>query len=334
MVHRVSIIIIGRNEERGIARCIEAAIAAAGEIGGAEVIFVDSYSTDRTVSIVEGYGVKTLKLGRRLRRTPSAGRFWGSKHASGEFVLFLDADTIIDPGFLAKAIKYFDNDKKLAGVNGHIRDLNETGEPVAGIEVRVKQITSVKWLRGPSCFYRREALTQAGTFDPDLATEEEAELGLRLLSSGWKLAVIPDEMACHTRCYHPDSISSMLATFRRDIASRRLGEVTRTAYYAFRAGNGMAFCWLRLKTTIVFLFWVLALVFAATVPPSPFPLVLAATVVVLGAMAILIKKRSLYQAVLFFPAKLLNIVDLLAGVNKMRTFSRRKNWPAKPLAHS
>ena len=51
---KLSIVIIGRNEERGIAKCVEAAQAASGEIGGAEMIFVDSHSTDRTAEIVRG----------------------------------------------------------------------------------------------------------------------------------------------------------------------------------------------------------------------------------------------------------------------------------------
>ncbi len=48
MKGELSIVIIGRNEEQGIAKCIAAAQTAASEIGGAEIIFVDSASTDMT----------------------------------------------------------------------------------------------------------------------------------------------------------------------------------------------------------------------------------------------------------------------------------------------
>ncbi len=67
---------------------------------------------------------------------------------------------------------------KLRGVNGRIDDLNENGERLDGVEDRYDDIADVKWLRGPCCFYRRRALMECGSFDPQLAMEEEAELGL------------------------------------------------------------------------------------------------------------------------------------------------------------
>lgn len=172
MNYRVSIVIIGRNEEQAIGKCLNAALSAAEQIGGAEVLFVDSASTDATVSVAQSYGVRILSLKPDWKLTPSAGRFVGSHYAQGEFVLFLDADTLVYRDFLSDAIEHFENNPDVGGINGNIDDLNEKGELLPDIEERYDAAANVKWLRGPCCFYRREALRKVGSFNPYVAVEE------------------------------------------------------------------------------------------------------------------------------------------------------------------
>ena len=317
MNQRVSIDIIGRNEERGIGECVEAALAAAEQIGGAETIFVDSASTDCTVSIVQSYKVRVLSLKPDWQLCPSAGRFVGSHYAAGDFVLFIDADTLVYRDFLPGALEHFRQNPEVAGINGRIDDLNENGELLSDVEERYDRVADTKWLRGPCCFYRRSALLKVGSFNPHLAMEEEAELGLRLVKNGWKLQLIPVPMGCHTRCYHGQTLKSVVSTFKRDVVTKRLGEVTKTIAYAFKEGNGLVFCWLRLKTTIVFLGWLLLLLASLLLPEFLYPKAIFSLLAVLGFLAIFGKKRSLKQALLFIPAKLLNFIDVLAGFNKI-----------------
>ncbi len=318
MGNQLSIVIIGRNEESSIRHCAKAALAAAEKIGGAELIYVDSHSTDNTVAIMESYGFKVVSLSPGLRMTPSAGRYVGSRTARGEFVLFLDADTLIYPDFLDVALGEFESDRCLGGCNGRIDDFTETGERVLGVEEPCNGDTTVKWLRGPCCLYRRKALIEARSFDPELAMEEEAELGLRIIKQGWQLKKIAVPMAKHTRCYHGDSMTSIIATFIRDKRAKRLGEIAKTISHAFLAGNGFSFCWLRLKTTILFLVW-LSMVAAALLLPSEYhPWKLATVLTISGGVAIYAKKRSLYQTLIFLPSKILNLIDILLGIHKIR----------------
>jgi hypothetical protein len=318
MKHSVSIVIIGRNEERGIAKCIEAAKLAAAQIGGAELLFVDSASTDETVAIVKSLGVCVISLDPSLKLSPSAGRYAGSLRANGEFILFIDADTHVYTDFLPTALARLKTDPKLAGLNGRIDDLNEKGEMVEGFETRADGPVRVKWLRGPCCLFRRDALLSVGSFNPHLAVEEEAELGLRLCSAGWALELIPVPMGCHTRCFHHRSLTSVVEAFKRDIAVGRIGEITRTAAYAFGSGNGLEFCWLRLKTTIAFSAWLFLGAGCLFVPSGlrPAALFAVASAMILGL--VLVRKRSVGQTLLFFPAKFLCLLDVLAGVGKLR----------------
>lgn len=314
MTNQLSIVIIGRNEAARIGECVEAARRAADQIGGAEILFVDSHSTDDTVDIVKTLGARVMALDASLRLAPSAGRFWGSKNVNGKYILFLDADTRVDRDFLPAAIARLEADDSCAGVNGYIDDLNEAGEKLLYIEERSAEVADVKWLRGPACLYRREAIMQVGSFNPELASEEEAELGLRLVKAGWKLEIIPVFMAVHTRCYHPHNIESVISTFRRDIRSKRLGETTRTIACSFMAGNGLAFCWLRLKTTILFVAWGMLLCSLSLLPQQFYPRAAVATAFVAGLLMIYRKKRNLSETLLFVPSKLISLVDIGVGI--------------------
>lgn len=327
MKNKVSIVIIGRNEERGIGRCLEAAQAAAEQIGGAEIIFVDSASTDNTVSIVQSYGVRVLQMKPEWKLSPSAGRFVGSHYAQGEFILFIDADTLVYKDFLPAAIEHFENNPKLSGVNGFIDDLDENGKLVADFEERYEGVTDIQWLRGPCCFYRKKALSEVGSFNPHLAVEEEAELGLRLIKKGWKLQIISIPMACHTRCFHMQTFQSLFAIVKRDIVTGRLGAFTNTTAYAFKEGNGLAFCWLRMKTMIVFLVWLLLSPLCLILPEFFNPKVVFPLSFALGLLFIYRKKRSIYQTALFITNKAISFFDILAGLHKINL----KDQNAYPL---
>lgn len=313
----LTIVVIGRNEESAITSCLHAALAAADEVGGAELIYVDSHSTDRTVEIVRGLGVQVEMLDNGLRRCPSAGRYAGTLAAKGEYILFLDADTHIYTGFLPEAIRILENDPRLAGLNGWIDDIDENGERVTEIDERFESFREVKWLRGPSCLYRRTALLEVGSFDPQLAMEEEAELGLRLTNSDRRLAVIPVTMSCHTRCFHPNSLATTLSTFKRDLKAKRLGEVTRTIAHSFRNGYGLEFIWLRLETTVVFSAWLFTMVVACLLPFGYYSFAIPAIVFAAGAFSMILKKKGPSQALTFAFAKLINIIDVLIGIHHL-----------------
>lgn len=313
MSNDLSIVIIGRNEESGLAACISAANIAAEEIGGAEIIYVDSASTDSSVEIAAGMGCRVLSMRPEWKLCPSAGRYIGSRYAKGAFILFLDADTHIYTGFLGPAIDHLRANDKLAGVNGRIDDLDENGDKLDDVEERFDTVAETRWLRGPACLYRRAALNAVDSFNPHLAMEEEAELGLRLLRTGWKLHLIPVPMACHTRCYHCQTLTSVVTTFRRDIATGRLGEITRTIAAAALHRNLLAFCWLRLKTTILLVAWLALMIMSLLVLGG----VVTIAILLAGLAAVYVKKRSLSQTFVFIANKLAVVADVLAGIPKV-----------------
>ncbi|MCK4492072.1 MAG: glycosyltransferase family 2 protein, partial [Candidatus Altiarchaeales archaeon] len=114
----VSFVIIARNEEKNIGRCIKSVLDAAEDIDF-EVIVVDSASIDRTREIAGRYPAKIVELSGNNRPTASAGRYVGSLYAKGKYIFFVDGDMILDPGFLPHAIKYLSKNSNVA-VSGWI----------------------------------------------------------------------------------------------------------------------------------------------------------------------------------------------------------------------
>lgn len=73
-----------------------------------EIIVADAHSTDHTREIAKSFGATVIDGG-----MPSVGRNLGAKYATGDSILFLDADVELrDPTFLEKSVKEF-NDRCL-----------------------------------------------------------------------------------------------------------------------------------------------------------------------------------------------------------------------------
>lgn len=304
----VSVVVIGKNEESVIGRCLRSILAAAEEVGGAEVVMVDSASTDRTVEIALSLGVRVLSLKPEWELSPSAGRYIGFHHTRGEFILFVDADTVVERDFLRHALPYFAQ-PEVAGISGYLDDLDEQGQPIPYIGRRSAEVYELTFLRGPCSLYRRSALEQVGTFNPYLIVEEEEELALRLRKHGLRLLHIPHPMGCHLR-----GTISHAHLFRFWKLGRLLGP-GRALRYAARAGNGLQFCIDRCKQTAFFtllaLFFVLGLGLLATDHMAS--AIASLTMFAAGMGLVGIKRRSLTGPLSFAAFHLSIIFGLIVG---------------------
>lgn len=133
----LSAIVLTHNDEKLIARCLESLSWCD------EIILVDDYSTDQTLSLVQKTGAKVYR--RRLNNDFAAQRNFALKQAQGEWVLFVDSDEVVGPP-LAKEIQLVistPKDKRIL-VNGYFirrRDF------LWGRELRYGETGQVKLLR-------------------------------------------------------------------------------------------------------------------------------------------------------------------------------------------
>jgi glycosyltransferase involved in cell wall biosynthesis len=88
---RVSLCMIVRNEEEMLEACLESAREAVSEM-----IIVDTGSTDRTVEIAESFGARIVHFA--WTGSFSEARNVGIDAATGNWILWLDADEQLEPG--------------------------------------------------------------------------------------------------------------------------------------------------------------------------------------------------------------------------------------------
>lgn len=102
---KVSIIVPARNEEACLGACLESLAAQTGT--ATEIIVVDDSSTDRTRAIAESFPSVNV-ISAPLPPPGFSGKCnacqAGADCASGDWLLFTDADTVHLPGSLARAL--------------------------------------------------------------------------------------------------------------------------------------------------------------------------------------------------------------------------------------
>jgi glycosyltransferase involved in cell wall biosynthesis len=189
----LSIVIIARNEESTLGRNLDVLVKEIRDLD-AEILLVDSASTDRTIAIARTFPVRIVHLEQSPMLSPSAGRYIGTLLSKGNFVFFLDGDMILMPGWLKRGLDEM-RDSTLAGVAGRIYFIYP-GEAPSQNHPDDFPLGEIKGI-GLSAIYRKSALGQCGTFNPYSKGEEEIELGYRLLRGGYRLKRIATPMAYH-----------------------------------------------------------------------------------------------------------------------------------------
>ena len=110
---RVSIVIPARNEERNLQEALTSILEQ--DYGDFEVIAVDDRSTDRTGAILDGMAGDGPRLRVvHLTELPPGwlgknfALHWGAQQATGDLLLFTDADVIMRPSALRRAVGYME----------------------------------------------------------------------------------------------------------------------------------------------------------------------------------------------------------------------------------
>ena len=117
--YRISVVIPTYNEEANIK---ETLISVKNQRCSVpyEIIVVDGYSSDKTVSIAKNYAKTYI--------SPKKGKAnqlnYIVPETSGDLLVFLDADTIIQPNFLQKIYKIFQRHKNLFACSARVKYYN------------------------------------------------------------------------------------------------------------------------------------------------------------------------------------------------------------------
>ena len=203
----LSIVIIGRNESRwlpGLFRSLPGG-------PGIEWIYVDSLSSDNSVEIAISCGASAFAQEPHLSLCASSGRHVGTLEASGRWILYLDGDMQLSPEFC----EFLDQLKEAGvlpeGVRGFVGKTRNRYYDTRGNFVserdnvclparrpgKVEDWGSPASYHGGAVLYLREAVLQAGNWNPAVSQLEEIDLYSRIRGRGWHIRALDLPMADH-----------------------------------------------------------------------------------------------------------------------------------------
>ena len=191
----VGAVVIGRNEGARLRASLESLS------GLSPVIYVDSGSTDESVSEARARGIEVVELDISLPFTAARARNAGLARLAdvdpeGDFVMLVDGDCELVEGFVEAALSAMAHDVAL--VCGRRRERFAKAS-LWNLLIDEEWDTPVGETKacGGDALVRRKALSEVNGYRGDLIAGEEPELCYRLRSSGWRILRIDVEMTRH-----------------------------------------------------------------------------------------------------------------------------------------
>jgi len=171
MAPTYSIVIPAYNEEAHLPATLSAVHAAMRMVSeSGEVVVVDNNSTDRTAAVARENGARVVfEPINQISRARNAG----ARAATGAWLVFLDADTLLPPGLLVRAIENLRSGKIAGG--GALMEMD------APIQPRYQKVVDgwtwvsrkMQWAAGSFVYCTREGFDAVGGFSLKVYAGEE-----------------------------------------------------------------------------------------------------------------------------------------------------------------
>jgi GT2 family glycosyltransferase len=188
-----------------------------------EIIVVDDASTDGSVDEVLRRGIKVVRLKKNLG--PAGARNAGAKKASGDVLLFVDADVVVRKDTLSRVAGFFERDPGAAAVFGSYDDAPEHGGFVSQYRNLLHHYHHQRAAPDAFSFWagcgaiRKSVFEEVGGFDEErypYPSIEDIELGWRIRKHGGRIALDKGLLVKHLKGW---GFASMVRT---DILRRAL----------------------------------------------------------------------------------------------------------------
>jgi GT2 family glycosyltransferase len=209
----VSVIITAYNAADDLPSCLYHLIRQ--DYPSFEIIVVDNASIDRTPQIINRYKDFVLNLRLEKNRAVAGGYNAGAEVAKGEYLVFINADTIPQPGWLSGLIEPMLKDESIGMTTSRIllektphlintcgNDITWTGLTVCrGMGDRAEmwqEAGEVSAVSGASCAIRRDLFLKIGGFDETFEFYlDDTDLSLRAQLAGYRIWYAPASRILH-----------------------------------------------------------------------------------------------------------------------------------------
>jgi glycosyltransferase involved in cell wall biosynthesis len=205
----ISFVVPAFNEERLLPLTLSSIHTAMRAIGEPyEIVVADDASTDRTATIAAELGARVVRVS---NRQIAATRNAGVRAARGEWLVFVDADTIVNEGVVLAAIAALHG----GAVGGGAEVRFEGRVPAWATMMLATLLMIFRAMRlGAGCFLfcTREAFAAVGGFDETMFAAEEIAISRSLGRQG-RFVVLRESVLTSGRKLRTHSGREILRTF-------------------------------------------------------------------------------------------------------------------------
>ena len=227
----VSVLITTYNSSLHLQRCLDS--IKTQSCAPLEVVIVDNASTDRTREILEHQKLKAKVIYNDRNTGFAAAQNQGMRAAAGQWLLSLNPDVVLSPGFVEEMVRAGELDACVGAVSGKLlrwqpgteQEFSQTIDSTGiyftpslrhldrGAEERDHgQYEGVEYVfgaTGAAALYRRKMVEDVSVegefFDEQFfAYREDADLAWRAQLMGWRCLYAPRAVAWHVRRVTPE----------------------------------------------------------------------------------------------------------------------------------
>lgn len=226
---KVSVIIVNYNVKYFLEVCLHSVSRAIGHVDG-EIIVVDNNSSDDSCRMIREKFPTVVLIENKDNKGFSKANNQGVVIAKGEYILFLNPDTVMPEDFLSKTVAYMDAHPEAGALGPRLIDGKGTFAPDSkksfptlsvaifkttginkifskspyfnkyyAVHVKEHETAEVEVLSGCCMLVRRKAMDEAGgAFDEDYFMYcEDVDLSYRIQKSGHKNIYYPEATLIH-----------------------------------------------------------------------------------------------------------------------------------------
>lgn len=211
---RASVVIVNYNGGDQVTACLESVLA--DPAGAAyQIILVDNASSDGSAQVVADRFPRLTLLRSQTNLGFGGANNLGARHARGDYLAFLNPDTVVTPGWLEALLAALEEEPQPALATSKILLLNEPERiNTAGNEVHLTGLTlcrgagldsdrldepaEVTAVSGAAFAMHRELFEQLGGFDAEFFMYlEDTDLSLRARLAGARCLYVPRSVVYH-----------------------------------------------------------------------------------------------------------------------------------------
>ncbi len=197
-VPKFSVVIPTLNEEKYLPRLLDSLVRQTQK--NFEVIVIDGKSKDNTLSVAKGYAKKLPQYYAFLLKhaNTSLQRNEGAKRARGEWLVFLDADSIVLPFFFERIEQFITKEHPHVFTAWSRSDSEQPSDALTSLLINMYIEGSILFKRpvspGPLTIIEKGVFDKVGGYDLDIKFAEDYDLTRRIVARGYTCTVLRDTL--------------------------------------------------------------------------------------------------------------------------------------------